>query len=64
MATNNNPWSQLHFGHPVTVADMSDRMSMVRMSIKPEWLKSVIAERSTQKNVRLAAERRLLRLAK
>jgi hypothetical protein len=53
------------FGRDYTVTcDGQDRIRLVRASTDPDWLRAVLRDRDVQSTVRLAAERRLRKLAK
>ena len=60
-----NPWAYNIRGiGRVQTADARPRTEKVRDSTDSEWLRAVIAWPHTQKTVRLAAERRLRKLAR
>lgn len=44
--------------------DSESRLSQVKQSTDPDWLRAVIRDRDVQSTVRLAAERRLRKLAR
>lgn len=43
----------------MTTCDAESRLSLVKQSTDPDWLRAVIRDRDVQSTVRLAAERRL-----
>lgn len=48
----------------VVTCDAASRLSLIKSNTDPEWLRAVIRDRDVQSTVRLAAERRLRKLAK
>lgn len=58
-----NPWQHTRYGMATQTCDTESRIDAIKSSSDITWLRAVLAWPENQLTVRLAAERRLRRLA-
>ena len=62
--SSRSPWGHTRLGDYSETCDAQDRITQIQQSSDVSWLRAVLAWPENQLNVRLAAERRLRRLAR